>query len=1382
MAPVAQRRAGTPAPKFDPGREERQGVAANGPAEDASRGSARRSPRATTPPRWSDNASRMAKDHRPSARRIDPDDVLAGRGKPPAARDLIELIRAENPTGLDLPAKETARRYTRKARLQSLLIDRFADDLEVAPDPHEPGVVGIHYRPLDMHACHVPLDALDDDARSWAQGEIDRKAYDQAHPVVTPGPGGRKGTVGARRPADEEKKASRDPAALTPAEQVRLGQEAVAAYDYELAREHLAQALTLASGDAVAALPLLALLVDHLAADDEALGLLPRLSPAARKHPEVRLLLGLAAARAGQRELALSLLDAHRGARSVEPFVVLARAALASGDVEAIGLDLAAIRERDPIHPDLHGLEAALAARRAEERLPLEDALTRLLEGGHVDDAEARARALLARFPDSEVGRRVLRTIDERHKATQIQRLLAEADEASARAELTLALSFLRQALAAGPRGEEAASIRERTARIEATLRDRDEHAQVEKAIALLGASDRLPGLVAYLALGEAARRRVRTQVDLPHFGWLAEISPGERPRAAALAVLDLERAGAIVAEAPQAALDKIEEHGRTLQGVARRAEIERDARARLGVLRREAAERRVEQARACFEAGAVERAEALLAAELPGDLGPQERAGAEALRAQIKRAHDEKILVTTYEQRRREGALLRARDVVDTLLARVDEPLRERWAAIRGEVEAEVRKAFRVRIDTTQRPVTSLRHFNMEGLNGVPLLLKPGSRVIPFVQTWGQWVFVSVIDLASRLEQARILLRTPTPLTTLGLQVEGDRLLVVGKIGAVLELDLTDGNVLNWYDSGDPERREGWQESDVIKIRDGVDLSIHPETIDDAVLVPGTRLLWRVVQTTRPRRRVVQIVDLDRRRIVRELASSEGRMYFVLLAEWKEPLVGIVAYDDQTLVFHDGRGAPLGDGKLTVQAIPWGVVVDPRSERIVIFSSRPRNKGMEASVQWRTFTPGIGMSPEQTVDGPSGVDCAAIADPTSGLVYLWSHVGDDKSDINELRALRIKDVDPGAPTQLPSLEQLHCEVISPHAVLMHSSQSSGVVALIPTDDDFEVIELGREPPRFRPAPQVGIIPMKSMFTTSTRCEKPTGTRAAAVKALVSAMHHEPRASWPRRWQAMEQEGEVGKLIELSFALRQMRELSESLALAKWTNLKYPDHPEVRLSQASPLANVGRWHEVADLLLSTNPSGLDRGAAQHLHHLLGLALLNLGETEQARRTFERGAACEGGNCELTLLLALATPLAEATAAQDRPWTPEQLAVRKLVAMVEAADACLERGDAASALVTLDRLLVTETGEVQSLARRAEAHLRGSETDPGIFEKASALAWFCAAHAEKKPYLRRELPFPRGRWDTAKLDDVSARASQWLDATLGEAWSAPVGGL
>lgn len=277
----------------------------------------------------------------------------------------------------------------------------------------------------------------------------------------------------------------------------------------------------------------------------------------------------------------------------------------------------------------------------------------------------------------------------------------------------------------------------------------------------------------------------------------------------------------------------------------------------------------------------AIDRAEALLAPELPIDLGPHDRERAEELRAQIGRLRDERILSATYEQHLCGGALLQARDAVDALLARVDAPARARWAAIRGEVDAEIRKAFRVRVDTTPRHLTSLRHLDTRSLNGVQRLLRSGGRQVAFVETWGKWVFVRVIDLASQIEQARILLSTPTPIGALGAQVDGDHLIVVGTLGALLELDLVHGNILSWMESAGPERR------DAIPARDfmhgDVDLSVHTEVIDDAVLVPGTQLLWRVVQNGRSARRSVHIVDLARRRIVREIATSRGRVFLAL-------------------------------------------------------------------------------------------------------------------------------------------------------------------------------------------------------------------------------------------------------------------------------------------------------------------------------------------------------------------------------------------------------------------------------------------------------------------------------------------------------------------
>jgi hypothetical protein len=1139
-----------------------------------------------------------------------------------------------------------------------------------------------------------------------------------------------------------------------------------------------------------AALPLLTLLVDHLAADDDALAVEGLLSPLARRDHDARLLLGLAAARVGQHERARGHLEGHRGARSVEPLLVLARAALASGDLEAGARDLAAVRERDPLNPQLRDLEGALAARRAEERLPFEAALLSLVDSDGVDAAEPRVRALLARFPESEVGRRILQRIDEQRRTIQIRQLLADAEEAAMRDELALALALLGQALAAGPRVESLASIHARVEEIKATLRDRAERAEVDGIIALLGDRDRGPGLLAYLALSAPVRASVRARVDLPHFAWLSEIGDGARPRAAALAVIALERAGALLAEAPQAALDRIDEHEVALRGVGRRAEIQLEARAQLDALGREAALRRVSEARAFFEAGAFERAEALLTPDLLGDLDEKHRERCGELRSRVVHAFEGRRLTATFEQRRREGHLLAARETVDELLEREHGSAGAAWATIRGELGAEIRQAFRLRKDLTARPFTSFRSIDLENVRGIQCLLAPESNTAPFVQTCGVWVFVRVVDLTARVERARFLLRTPTPMDLLSAELDGDRIIAVGKLGSVLELRLDDGEVLGWYESPVPRHAGSIPES--VPKTSEVDGSLHAMIIESVAVVPGTRLLWQVVCLPRIRRRFVRICDLAQRRVVRELRETAGTLHLEPLMKRAVPLMAVVQVSDEKLVFHDPRGLPIRGGKLAISAMPANIVVEPGGERIVLFTGRRKAEvGIDRMpIRWCVVTPGGEASPELPLDVFGPVDCIACSDAASGLVFFEHRVAGDRGGTNEVRAFQLSRATvptagtaPGTEAPRPSFEEVYRAPIPGRSLVIQSNQRPGLVTLVADEGELEVTALGAEPPSFRPRPRMGQLRFKSINGLVTDCNEPTGTRLLAKKALLKTMQRESRSDWLRRIAALDRESDPERMLDLSYALEALYEPHESGNVNSWAFSKHPQHPEVRVNQARPLVNLERWSEVLELLTMTDPSGLDDGTAQHLHHMLGRAFLFLGEPEEARRILERGARYRDGKCDLEVLVAIATPLAQATAAEDREWTPDQLAARELVRAVETADSCLARGDAAGAIVALDRLVITEAGEVQSLARRAEAQLLVREVEEeGLFEKARSLAWFCAVHAEKKPFLRRELPMPRGRWDTTTLDALAARATKWLNATLGEAFPLPPGGL
>src|SRR5438552_665869 len=108
--------------------------------------------------------------------RVTAEDVLAGRVQPDA-RELLRLIHAVNPTGRDLAKDEIARRYDIKARLQSLLVRHFSGDLDVVADATDPGVVSLRHRYLPSDGCHARVAALDEDARSWVQLQIDLGAY-----------------------------------------------------------------------------------------------------------------------------------------------------------------------------------------------------------------------------------------------------------------------------------------------------------------------------------------------------------------------------------------------------------------------------------------------------------------------------------------------------------------------------------------------------------------------------------------------------------------------------------------------------------------------------------------------------------------------------------------------------------------------------------------------------------------------------------------------------------------------------------------------------------------------------------------------------------------------------------------------------------------------------------------------------------------------------------------------------------------------------------------------------------------------------------------------------------------------------------------------------
>ena len=603
-------------------------------------------------------------------------DLLEGR-LPAGAAELLEAIHEVNPTGRALEPADERRRYDLKPRLQSLLIGKFHDELVITAEA--PGVVAVDHRYLGRDACHARIDELDDEARARV-----RWALDTAEDA-----GAGEAQVGARV----------EPAAV--ADVLAEGRAALAAFDYDAARDCFEQAALGADGDPEAARELLELLVDHLALDDQALALEPRLPALAASSRDVRALLALAAARIGDGAAAQRLLATLTGARAADAWTALADDALARQDAAALDHRVAQLAHADPAHPELVRLREQASRLRAELRGPDEQALVQLAAHGDAPAVAAAARVLLARWPDSAAAGRILGRAVEQQRTHEAARLLARARAAVTDGDLAHATELGRQARAVGADTE---ALLEAIRQAEAARRSARDDAEVASVCALLTGADLRAGLAAFAALEPALRRQVEAPCARPMLAWLDQIAARPKPgRHGPIvdAVLALAAASdALDRDDADVALAVLAPHEAMLAGVARAGELRAVAVQRIAARRRGEAVARLGDARRALAAGELERCAQLCAQVDRRDLDASEGDARDQLWHEVQRRRDvarrherAEALVASGDlvAARRELARGAASEATQARLATLDAELRRAWRLVTDDVAAHV-------------------------------------------------------------------------------------------------------------------------------------------------------------------------------------------------------------------------------------------------------------------------------------------------------------------------------------------------------------------------------------------------------------------------------------------------------------------------------------------------------------------------------------------------------------------------------------------------------------------------------------------------------------------------------------------------------------------
>lgn len=1112
-------------------------------------------------------------------------------------------------------------------------------------------------------------------------------------------------------------------------ELVQRGLEAIAEYDYELARTLLTRAFDQSGGGEAAARALLTLLVDHLAASQDAIELSPRLSRDALHSPDVNRALSLAAARFGDRELARAHMARLEGAAKTEILIVLAEAAIASGDVDEARRLCEEARTYTPTDPKVRDIAHRLARLREGERRPLEAEIEMFVAKGALDEGRRLAEQVLARFPESAVARRVVHAALEHQRAQDAETRVRAAEDALARPDLTSIRPLCEVARIALAAAAPDKKLSQRLAAVELEVVEREVDAQVRDVLCRLADTDLRVGLTRYLLLSPVARRKVRENSGRPVLDNLEQLL-GRRadPAEAVEALLAFGEAAELAEHDPENALYKLTTHERVLVGLGAASRLADQLRQRIRERRKERLADLLAAVRGALDGHSADGAIALLGTVNSRDLEPGDREVFDALRASAQALLETRAMEASYEALLRAGDSLAAREVAERLLERVGEAERPAWQARIAAAREAARRAYGVWVSQADDgPAQAIEGPSTIAL-GAPLSLSecnkdplpwldPEARSLVLTECCDHWLFVYKVDLVAGRVRARAVFRVPERLGGISsTSVSPDGILTIaGERGAVFACSLETWEPLSWRTSASLKSRE---------------------FLDKIKLAPIGRFAW--IHTRRhfhDHQGRVRVFELDRGRVTREI--SDGW--------WFQPLVGpegpMMAHSRHggALSLHLPDGTLVDNSSFQFTAPVSYVLAHPTSRRLLVLVNKNDKLGF------------VEVDSTGTSSAPRWLDAVDPGRPWSSVTSLAHRmsciVAYDDQDRIFLQALSAEQPD-------GRLENLYRVQLPAFPLLARDSASRHVVALVPEHERLHIVPLGAAPPAFptcEPEPVYG-----NALDLDLSC--PMAHIDVDILETVREVHglgERAAAAWMHR-QFNAASADVAQLLNVhdTLLLATQSKVAEELR-RKMTEMDASD-PHVVLLEAE--AHHRDWPSVRRALEGIDLRTIIAERRQHAYHLLALALFYEGEIERAIAVVEEGQRDSQGRCRLSELLEMMRPVPAGSRSR----------IHELRAALEEADGCLLRGDLFGARAAIDRRNVWCSGEVHSLACLAEVELRTEpDTDAGRFRKALALARFLAVQ-RRSPTSRRELPMPGTSWTAERLQDIEARAAAWFE--------------
>jgi tetratricopeptide (TPR) repeat protein len=1249
---------------------------------------------------------------------------------------LMGLIHQVNPTGRDLPAGETARRYDLKNRLQGLLIRRFASELVVMADTRDEPVVSIHRRHFPDDATHAVVSDLDDDARSWVRRELDLAGL-----------------------PDEDAEPPRAPwrtSSASPDDPLACGRDHLDAYDYEAARQCFEAALERSGGGLPEALALLELLVDLLGVFDEAVALEADLSPLARANPTVRVLLARAAASSKDRVTALRLLDGLSGPDTEPVWTALAQDALRTDEPDEVERFLGQLRKNAPHGAAVPDLERWLRSARDREMPDLLEAMTDAWRHGDRRAAQQAARTILARWPAVAEARQMLDEVERHRRTRRRQEILARADEAFGEKSYEQAIRLWQQALDLGADPQE---VRPHMSRAVGLQRESLDAAAVDEVRALLEPGATTGGLLAYSALREDLRARIRTFAGssvLERFERLGVTGVERRDRSSVDALLILEQSLLIRDDGdPLQAARNLAPHAGRLRALAEAREIIEEAtdfekRALDG---RVAA--KIDRACGALETGDWRDARVAIAALEEMQVPGRWEARYAALREQVAAMQERAQLVETYQEavtgQDLDTALGAVHELVD---GAEDEAEKDRWTAEQDSCMDWLHDHWLyLRLDG-EEDLPPFLHFDHLDISTGCRWDSPDGNSWVLVQPLGRALFVLVFDRGRETPRIRVTLRTPLPLGRVTAAIAGGVLWIAGTLGNVLGLDHATLRVRSWQ-----TKRQ---------------LSGQVDGIRRIVLTPDGHHLWFGCGgewTEAPRESLVIHLEtwsiLRRINIAGDLVSIEGR---------NTPAVAVLPREPGAVHLFEADGSPASHGPFRVGRRVIALASHPDGERWAALLAGDKRELRDSIVSWVDISENdddsdIGrplLLATLTPDGAvAGIDPVPDADLSGSpaLVTLLDH----QAVITKCGSRDGRRWLVASRAQVGGFTELWRAPVTEDVALVHGHPGRRVRAVSLSDGQVHPVELGSPLPhlstsslaRSHRLPKYGVgnpcrlsvdatVPAYHELILELQ-QRDAGSRRAWLSSFKRSHKDDPDALWHLAWAEAHTSGNLEVLSRV----------------AEEVQRTHTGHPGFATLQAHARATRVDWSEVSAILADVVVGEIDAPIAQHLHHLLAIACLWVGEPARAREELEKGVAIQEGGCDLEPWLDLVDALACPLDLHD--WNPGLPAIRLLVGTLLEASARMDSGDFAAVATTLDARVFWQVCELQTAARRAQAYLGLRDLDDeGTFRKTLALATFrgLATRLFAEPGVVN-LPVPGASLSLEEIDALATRCWDWL---------------